>query len=922
MNVLPSRFVAFAATVIVLCAAHPVVAQTPTPESPDATAAAATVTPAEAFRRGYMPLSATGVDQFRKVYPTYDGRGVLIAIMDSGLDPGISGLSTTSTGERKVLDLRDFSGEGSVVLSRLTATGDNVTVAGQLLGGVARMKSLAVRGELWGGVLRERPLGDLPAADLNGDSDDADALAVIVLRASDGWVLFADTDGDGSLRNEQPVHDYLRGRETFGWHTVGHPTPLNLGVNLREEKGIPKLDLVFDTSGHGSHVAGIAAGHDLYGIKGFDGVAPGAFLIGLKLANNAQGGITTTGSMLAALDYAIRFAATKRMPLVANLSFGVGNEIEGTATIDAVIDSVLVAHPELVFTIAAGNDGPGLTTVGFPGSASRALTIGGTYPGAFVGASGPAGDPIAFFSSRGGELAKPDLVTPSVAYSSVPQWNRGDEQKNGTSMATPYAAGLAALLRSSLLQAKKTADARQIRQALMVTARPLPGLTYLDQGTGQPEIGSAWRWLEAGRPVPDIQVRAADHGMTAALRTGPIAESDTVQRFTLTLPKAASAELTWRSSASWLRAPAPTRLQGGSNTVVLTLDRSGVTKPGLHSAVVTGWTSDTLLGPVARLVTSVIIPDTGATMVQQFSTLAPGGEAQLFFNAEAGRPFAVIIGTRDPRERAIAYLHEPGGQPYREQNGNPAGAGEQAALFVVDGRDVVPGMYQAVAVASPYAGAAPTIAVQQSPYRIQPTVRGAEVALKVDNLTADSIKSEPFVVIFGAERTQTVTGTASDTGRVAFTIPSWAAHAVIDASLERAAWGRFTDFGFTLFDSDGRQMGQAPLNYDLSRMQVPLPPSAGADRNVEVRLFPALASTTDRAPWSAQVRIKLYADSTHISQSAGSPIALAGKGSATSVVPWSAPSLPLGEGFVPLGVAVVPENERAWTTEFPLKATP
>ena len=65
---------------------------------------------------------------------------------------------------------------------------------------------------------------------------------------------------------------------------------------------------MFDVFGHGTHVAGIAAGHDIYGVSGFDGVAPGAQLLGLKIANGANGGITTTGSMVRAMDYAIRFA--------------------------------------------------------------------------------------------------------------------------------------------------------------------------------------------------------------------------------------------------------------------------------------------------------------------------------------------------------------------------------------------------------------------------------------------------------------------------------------------------------------------------------------------------------------------------------------------------------------------------------------
>src|SRR5258705_11045901 len=77
------------------------------------------VDPAVAFMLGLMPLKSTGVDVFRALHPTYDGRGVLIAILDSGGDPGVPGLTTTMTGAPKVLELRDFSREGPGSLTAL-----------------------------------------------------------------------------------------------------------------------------------------------------------------------------------------------------------------------------------------------------------------------------------------------------------------------------------------------------------------------------------------------------------------------------------------------------------------------------------------------------------------------------------------------------------------------------------------------------------------------------------------------------------------------------------------------------------------------------------------------------------------------------------------------------------------------------------
>ena len=79
--------------------------------------------PLEAHLRGWMPLAPTGIPEFLKAHPTYDGRGVLIAILDSGLDPAIPGLDSTTTGERKILDLRDFSGEGHIALAPVTPVG-------------------------------------------------------------------------------------------------------------------------------------------------------------------------------------------------------------------------------------------------------------------------------------------------------------------------------------------------------------------------------------------------------------------------------------------------------------------------------------------------------------------------------------------------------------------------------------------------------------------------------------------------------------------------------------------------------------------------------------------------------------------------------------------------------------------------------
>src|SRR6266581_3547801 len=430
------------------------------PEPADATAGGAepALPPAIAYISGLMPLRSTGVEQFRAKHPTYDGRGVLIAILDTGVDPAVPGLIVTSAGAPKILDLRDFSGEGRVALSPVVPT-------------------------------------------------------------ADGSVAFLDTNLNGSFEDEMPLHDYRQGRETIALGTQ----PITLAANLEETNGVPALDLVFDNGGHGTHVAGIAAGHNLFNVAGFDGVAPGAQLLGLKIANSARGGISVNGSMERAMVYAARFAEQRGLPLVLNLSFGVGNEREGRAVIDSIVNAFLERHPTVVFAISAGNDGPGLSTMGFPGSADLALSVGAVFPGAFArpaqGGAPPAGDVVGWWSSRGGDLAKPDIVTPGLAFSSVPRWDTGNEIKGGTSMAAPHAAGLAACLVSALAQEGRAVGAAEIAQALRVSAAPFAGASAIDQGAGMPQLEAAYRWLIAAHQGSEYLVHARSEEHTSELQS-------------------------------------------------------------------------------------------------------------------------------------------------------------------------------------------------------------------------------------------------------------------------------------------------------------------------------------------------------------------------------------------------------------------
>src|SRR5439155_234343 len=129
---------------------------------------------------------------------------------------GAAGLITASTGAPKIVELRDFSGEGRVALSAVTPSGDGtVSVGGRKLSGAGRIGRLTSATTWYAGQLAELPLGKVPAADLNGDGNNTDVFPVIVVKAPDGWVAFLDSNLNGSFEDEMPLHDYRQGRETI-----------------------------------------------------------------------------------------------------------------------------------------------------------------------------------------------------------------------------------------------------------------------------------------------------------------------------------------------------------------------------------------------------------------------------------------------------------------------------------------------------------------------------------------------------------------------------------------------------------------------------------------------------------------------------------------------------------------------------------
>lgn len=445
----------------------------------------------------FLSTSTIGADKFLKEHPTYDGRGVLIAICDSGVELGIEGLKETSDGKEKIIDVRDFSNQMNVKTKK-PVFGDDGSI---FLKDEKRLYdfeklNLVDKNKIFIGYLKEESLKNSEVDDLNGNKKKDDVFGFLLFEENGNLKVVIDTDGDGSLKGEKEYSDFSEKKEYFtlkGNDRFADYNPLKIALNIdREEKSVV---FYFADGSHGTHVAGICAGFRIDGQDGYNGIAPGAQILALKIGNNSfSGGATTEGSMISAWRYAVEKARELNMPLIIQMSYGIGSEIEGKSKIEELIEELLKENEDVVATVSCGNEGPGISTAGLPACSSEVLSIGAllnkTTARDIYGAD-LKNDEMFNFSSRGGEILKPDVVCPGFAASTVPLWEEGRNVMRGTSMAAPQAAGALALLISAALQENLPIKRDIIYASIRRSAKPIKGYSAIEQGYGLVDINRA-----------------------------------------------------------------------------------------------------------------------------------------------------------------------------------------------------------------------------------------------------------------------------------------------------------------------------------------------------------------------------------------------------------------------------------------------
>ncbi|WP_067428694.1 S8 family peptidase [Nocardioides jensenii] len=255
-----------------------------------------------------------------------------------------------------------------------------------------------------------------------------------------------------------------------------HP---DLAGRVSESRNFSDSSDAADHFGHGTHVAATigGSGNGSDGLR--KGVAPGSDILSGKVLDDTGNGYES--DIIEAMEWAVAADAD-----VVNMSLG-GGPTDGTDPLSQAVNE-LSATSDSLFVVSAGNDGPGASTIGTPGSADASLTVGAV----------DRDESLADFSSRGprlGDLAiKPDLTAPGVDIvaaraSGTTMGTPVDAlytSASGTSMAAPHVSGAAVLL----AQQHPDWTGEQLKDALISTA--LPGdLTEHEQGGGRVDVARA-----------------------------------------------------------------------------------------------------------------------------------------------------------------------------------------------------------------------------------------------------------------------------------------------------------------------------------------------------------------------------------------------------------------------------------------------
>src|SRR6185436_11346008 len=257
--------------------------------------------PTTAAANPYLPVGETGAVSFVDHHRTWDGRGITVGVLDSGVDLDHPALRTTTNGKDKVTDW--FTATDPIIDNDGTWLQMDQERTGPTFNGLGEQWT-APEGDFRFAVFFESTTeGSELGGDVNRDGDTDDWVGV--LYDPQDHRIWVDSDLDHDFTDEQVMAPYGVDHQVGHLGVDDHSTPVvervPFVVDYREDVDLSPLgyegvsdfvNLGVVSASHGTHVAGIIAGNGLFG-GDMQGAAPGAQLVSARACTFA-GGCTAT----------------------------------------------------------------------------------------------------------------------------------------------------------------------------------------------------------------------------------------------------------------------------------------------------------------------------------------------------------------------------------------------------------------------------------------------------------------------------------------------------------------------------------------------------------------------------------------------------------------------------------------------------
>ncbi len=480
----------------------------------------------------YHPWGDTRALTYLEEHPTYDGRGVTIAMIDMNPDMLLPELQTAKALDGSDIPKVALYGTALDVREEDDGRWLHMDDAVQAVGGMVTYRDStyrtpgdgAFRMALFDESGDDQSQGEAVGKDVNRDGNPpgSSRLFGVLWNEASGEVR-VDTDQDRDFTDETALTDFRerRGFGVFGTDKPETPVRESVGFGVSIDKDAKLVALNLGVASHASLVVGAAVGSR--GENGrFDGMAPGAQLISISEGGSAYGQIESTiRSAQAGADvmyfeqssYITRTYLPRDGRMVAS--------VIGERLVERYGVSILSPTHNYPIVGAIDDLVMGRGVIGVNGHESKenfflnhGVRVEHDDNLLITGGYGPMGD---------GSL-KPDILSPSNYVStaqgfvdgrSIPglfELPPGYTIAGGTSTATPTAAGAVGLLISGAKQAGLDYDPYKVKWAVTRGARWVPHIDAYKQGNGVISVAGAWEVLndlQNGGMMVDISSRAA-----------------------------------------------------------------------------------------------------------------------------------------------------------------------------------------------------------------------------------------------------------------------------------------------------------------------------------------------------------------------------------------------------------------------------